>query len=184
MSIVEQFLPSYCYSSRKLNKIDGAVIHFISAKNVLPDDPFNLDAIINIFKEYQVSAHYLIRRDGTVINLVPVTHRAHHAGKSTMNGRDYCNSFTIGVELEGGTDWEFTDEQYLSLAPLLGQSMTENEYSLEWVKGHDEVRSEWNNKHPDDIASVKVDPGEHFKWELINEILYSTDLAVRGNQHV
>jgi len=71
MEIIKQHLPPNCYSKNKMQSIDGAVVHFISAKNILPDDPFNLEAIMGIFKKYKVSAKYLIRRDGTVIELVP-----------------------------------------------------------------------------------------------------------------
>jgi len=109
MNIIKNHLPSYCYSRNKIKSVDGLVIHFISAKNILPNDPFNLDAIMGIFKQYGVSANYLILRDGTIIELIPKLFKSYHAGKSIMNGRKGCNNFTIGVELEGGTDFPYTD---------------------------------------------------------------------------
>lgn len=178
MEVIEQYLPRNCYSSNEIESVDGAVIHFISAKNVLPGDPFNLYEIRKIFKDYGVSANYLIRRDGEVIKLVPDLHQAYHAGKSTMNGRDWCNTFTIGIELEGGTDWPYTDEQLLNLTQLLAELMTEHGFTLDWVQGHDKVRADWNEKYPDNKGSVKVDPGEHFPWEIVNDMLFNVSRVI------
>ena len=179
--MIENHLPNNCYSSSKMDSIDGAVIHFISAKNIEPLVPFDLDSIINIFKKYKVSAHYLIDRKGEVIELVPKLHRAYHAGKSLMNGRSGCNNFTIGIELMGGTPWPYTDEQMLSLGELLARLMTEHQFTLDWVQGHDRVRREWNEMYPDKAAPRKVDPGDHFNWEILNDMLYSVSQAVENN---
>jgi len=179
MNIIKNHLPSYCYSRNKIKSVDGLVIHFISAKNILPNDPFNLDAIMGIFKQYGVSANYLIRRDGTIIELIPKLFKSYHAGKSIMNGRKGCNNFTIGVELEGGTDFPYTDEQMLNLGTLSAQLMTEHKFTDEWVQGHDKVRADWNEQYPDKKASVKVDPGEHFQWEVLNDMIASVSDAVR-----
>lgn len=188
--IIKRHLPSYCYSKNKMQSIDGAVIHFISAKNVLPDDPFNLEAIMDIFKTYRVSAKYLIRRDGTVIELVPDNHKAYHAGYSRMNDRDGCNDFTDSFELEGGIDFDYTDDQIIVLVELLAQSMTKNQYTLDCIKGHDEVRENWLNKYPKKAArrkakgkpiSIKRDPGDHFPWVQLNEMLAGVSAAVSNN---
>ena len=183
--IIEEFLPSDCYSEHDYKSIDGIVIHFISAKNILPHDPFNTDAIFNIFKQYKVSANYLIKRDGTIIKLTPDHHKAWHAGKSIMNGREDCNDFTIGIELEGGTNWPFEDEQILNLGMLCGQLMTKNNITLDWVQGHDHIRENWlkkypnwNREHPDKPISKKVDPGEHFPWEVLSDMLYGVSEGV------
>ena len=169
--IIKNHLPSNCYSRHKIKSVDGLIVHFISAKNILPDDPFNLEAIIGIFKKYKVSAHYLIRRDGTTIQLVPGLHKAYHAGKSIMNGREGCNGFTIGVELEGGTDYSYTDEQMLNLGELSTQLMTEHKFTSDWIQGHDKVRADYKKKYPNKKASVKVDPGPHFSWEVLYDML-------------
>jgi len=182
MKIIKNHLPSFCYSKNKIKSVDGLVVHFISAKNILPSDPFNLEAIMGIFKQYGVSANYLIRRDGTTIELVPDLHKSYHAGKSIMNGREGCNGFTIGVELEGGTDFSYTDEQILNLGELSAQLMTEHKFTTEWIKGHDEVRTDWNEKYPDRKASIKVDPGNHFPWEVLNDMLYSVDTQIIHEQ--
>ncbi len=162
--MIEMFLPSNCYSKRQIKSVDGAVIHFISAKNIDPEDPFNRDKIINILKDYKFSAHYLIERDGTRIKLVPGLHKAYHAGKSIMNGRESCNSFTIGIELVGGTQWDYTDAQIAELIKLLIELTIEYDFDMNWVQGHDEVRRNWNDKYPDNKEPVKVDPGDKFPW--------------------
>ena len=181
MNIIKQHLPDYCYSEDKMQSIDGAVIHFISAKNIDPENPFKLDEIINIFKKYKVSAHYLIERDGTIIELVPITNKAYHAGKSIMNDREGCNSFTIGIELVGGTKWPYTDEQMLNLSELLAQLMTEHQFTLDWIQGHDRIRSDWNNKYPNKKASKKVDPGDHFPWIELNDMLHGVSAAIENS---
>lgn len=180
--IIKNHLPSFCYSKNKIKSVDGMIIHFISAKNILPDDPFNLEAIIGIFKQYGVSANYLIRRDGTIIELVPELYKSYHAGKSIMNGRERCNDFTIGVELEGGEDFPYTDEQMLNLGTLSAQLMTEHKFTDEWIQGHDKVRSDYKEKYPHKKASVKKDPGDHFQWEVLKDMLHSVSAQVAHEQ--
>lgn len=182
MNILKQHLPAHCYSRHEMQSVDGLVYHFISAKNVTPYNPFNIDTILRIFSQYKLSAKYLIDRDGTIYELVPGLHRAYHAGKSRMNGRDYCNNFTIGIEFVGGTDYPYTDEQIISGVQLTAQLMTEHEFTLEWVQGHSDVRDAWNEAHPDDKAAVKDDPGEHFPWGKVKDMLDGVDLAVRMSQ--
>jgi N-acetyl-anhydromuramyl-L-alanine amidase AmpD len=184
VEIIKKHLPSYCYSKHKIKSVDGIVIHFISAKNILPNDPFNLEAIIGIFKQYNVSANYLIRRNGTIIELVPKLFKSYHAGKSIMNGRERCNDFTIGVELEGGTDFPYTDEQILNLGTLSAQLMTEHKFTTEWIQGHDKVRANYKEKYPDKKASIKRDPGPHFPYEILNDMLYSVSLQVEHEQKI
>ena len=179
MNIIKNHLPSYCYSKNKIKSMDGIVIHFISAKNVLPDDPFNRDAIIKILKDYGFSYHYLIERDGTIIELVPEMHKAYHAGKSIMNGRESCNDFTAGITLAGGANFPYTDEQILNLGTLSAQLMTEHKFTLDWIQGHDQVRTEWNDKYPNRKEAIKVDPGSHFPREVLNDMLYSVSDGVQ-----
>lgn len=173
-------LSEKCYSSREIASVDGVVIHHISAKNVTPDDPFNTDAIIRIFEDYRVSAHYLIERDGNILELVPDLRKAYHAGRSRMNGRDHCNSFTIGIELVGGANWPYTEEQVIACGELLARLMTEHQVTLEWIEGHDEVRAAWNEQYPDKRAARKVDPGDHFPWERLRVMLQGTSDAVEN----
>ena len=186
MKIIKKHLPSYCYSRNKIKSVDGAVVHFVSAVNILPDDPFNLDAIMGIFKKYHVSAKFLIRRNGDILELVPGLHKSHHAGYSRMNGRDRCNDWTIGIELEGGTNFPYTDEQMASLGELLAHLMTDHKFTLEWIEGHDKIRSDWIIKYPEKAkekkVSKKVDPGDHFSWKDLKEMLAGVSLQIEHDQ--
>ncbi|KAA3629048.1 MAG: 1,6-anhydro-N-acetylmuramyl-L-alanine amidase AmpD, partial [Proteobacteria bacterium] len=105
----------------------------------------------------RVSAHFLVRRDGSLAQFVPVGMRAWHAGASRCLGRERVNDFSVGIELEGCDDESFTLEQYVSLAGLL-----------------DALREEWPDLGPDryfghsDIApGRKTDPGPCFDWRRI-----------------
>ena len=63
-----------------------------------------------------MSAHFLVRRDGELVQFVPCAQRAWHAGASNWRGRERCNDFSVGIELEGTDDVPFTDAQYRALA--------------------------------------------------------------------
>ena len=178
--IITEHLPSFCYKKKPLRPA-GAVVHFVSARNVLPEDPFNREAILEILKKYRVSAHTLIERDGTEIELVPKEYIAFHAGKSRMNGRDWCNNFTFGYELAGGIGWDYTDDQIITLGTSLAQDMTEHQFSLDWVQGHDKVRQDWNDAHPDNPGKKKRDPGDHFPWPALNDMLAGVSNAIKNN---
>ena len=69
----------------------------------------------------KVSAHFLVRRDGSVVQFVPVERRAWHAGASSWRGRSRCNDFSVGIELEGAEEEPFAPAQYESLVSLLKQ---------------------------------------------------------------
>jgi AmpD protein len=99
----------------------------------------------------KVSAHFLVRRDGSVIQFVPCTMRAWHAGASRWLGRERCNDFSIGIELEGADDVSFEPAQYASLAALTDALAAG--YPLAHVAGHSDVA-------PD----RKTDPGPCFDW--------------------
>jgi N-acetyl-anhydromuramoyl-L-alanine amidase len=100
----------------------------------------------------KVSSHYLIRRDGTLVQYVPTEKRAWHAGASTWKGRERCNDFSIGVELEGSDDVPFAEPQYETLARLT-KSLFERYGELE-LAGHSDV-----------APGRKTDPGPWFDWE-------------------
>ena len=103
--------------------IDLIVIHCIS----LPEGDFLNSKVMDLFqnkldcnkhpsfkslKDLKVSAHLFIRRNGEIIQFVPFDKCAWHAGESSFNDRDNCNNFSIGIELEGTVQEEFTDKQY------------------------------------------------------------------------
>ncbi len=99
----------------------------------------------------RVSAHFLIRRDGRVIQFVSTLDRAWHAGVSAFGGRPRCNDFSIGIELEGADDAVFCDAQYDSLAVLT--QVLASRHPLRDVAGHEHI-----------APGRKTDPGPCFDW--------------------
>ncbi len=105
-------------------------------------------------KDLQVSAHFLIARDGELTQFVSCLDRAWHAGVSSYCGREQCNDFSIGIELEGQDDEVYTDEQYSTLASLTRKIMLEYpDIDAQSIVGHCDIA-------PD----RKTDPGEAFEW--------------------
>ncbi|NOQ35493.1 MAG: 1,6-anhydro-N-acetylmuramyl-L-alanine amidase AmpD [Methylococcaceae bacterium] len=148
------------------------VIHNIS----LPPQQFGGDYITQLFcnclnpnehpyfKEiYQlkVSAHLLIRRNGDVIQYVPFHQRAWHAGKSLYQGRERCNDFSIGIELEGADNIPYTQAQYLKLAAVI-QLLIQHypQLNKERITGHSDVAPE-----------RKTDPSVSFLWSKLFQLL-------------
>ena len=109
----------------------------------------------------RVSAHALIRRDGGLTQFVPFTKRAWHAGVSCYQGRDCCNDFSIGIELEG-CDWQpFEDRQYRCLASLVRLLMdTWPTIGADCLMGHSDI-----------APGRKTDPGPHFDWRKLKSLL-------------
>lgn len=143
-------------------KITLLVVHSIS----LPPGEFGGDAIERLFtnrldpsahpyfKEIdglKVSSHFLIRRDGELVQFVPVGRRAWHAGVSSWRGRERCNDFSIGVELEGTDDGPFTDAQYERLGDLV--AALKAKHPLRDIAAHSDV-----------APGRKTDPGPQFDW--------------------
>lgn len=142
--------------------VDLLVIHNIS----LPPGQFGGGFIADLFanrldcdahpyfdrlRTLRVSSHFLIRRDGAVMQFVSTDQRAWHAGASSFCGRTECNDFSIGIELEG-TDFEpFAPLQYLRLAKLT-QALTDH-YPIKEVTGHQHI-----------APARKTDPGPFFDW--------------------
>lgn len=139
------------------------VIHNIS----LPPGVFQGDAIIDFFqnrldigshpwfeniRDLRVSAHFLIRRDGTIVQFVPTTLRAWHAGVSSFEGRERCNDFSIGIELEGTDTLAYTDAQYARLDVLAAAIRTR--HPIRAVQGHEHI-----------APGRKTDPGPSFDWK-------------------
>ena len=102
----------------------------------------------------RVSAHFLIRRDGEVVQFVPTDKRAWHAGASAWCGRERCNDFSIGIELEGADDVPFAEPQYEALARLI-RDLEARHGPLEKV-GHSDI-----------APGRKTDPGPWFDWARI-----------------
>jgi len=110
-----------------------------------------------------VSAHILIKRTGKVVQYVPFDKRAWHAGKSEYEGRERCNDFSIGIELEGTEQIEYTDQQYLQLTAVI-QTL---------LKSYPELSAQRITGHSDIAPGRKNDPGASFDWQrlfcLLNE---------------
>jgi len=100
----------------------------------------------------RVSSHFLIRRDGAIVQYVPTDKRAWHAGASTWCGRERCNDFSIGIELEGADDVPFSEDQYEALARLARD--LEARYGKLDYAGHCDI-----------APGRKTDPGPWFDWE-------------------
>lgn len=141
------------------------VIHAIS----LPPGQFGSDAIIDLFANrldpathpyyatiagLRVSAHFLIRRAGALLQFVPCSRRAWHAGVSCWRGQPRCNDFSLGIELEGDDHSDFTAAQYQALGDLLPR-LTQR-YPIEAIVGHCDI-----------APARKTDPGPHFDWRAI-----------------
>lgn len=109
----------------------------------------------------KVSSHLLIRRDGEVVQYVPFQQRAWHAGASNYQGRERCNDFSIGIELEGTDDSPYAAEQYRELARVsLALCAAYPSLSLERMVGHSDV-----------APGRKTDPGESFDWPRLRALL-------------
>lgn len=173
MSREERYLPSYCYSSSEMKSIDGIVIHYFSGKYQFPDDPFNPEKCFHLFKDLNrtanertdfkmndvkkrmyASAHFMIARDGTVYDLVPIPSKAYHAGKSEWNGKSNCNNWMLGIELIATDESGYTDEQYDALIRLTDKLITKFDISWDNIAGHENV-----------APGRKVDPGKLFDWD-------------------
>jgi len=100
----------------------------------------------------RVSSHFLIRRDGELVQYVPCELRAWHAGQSQWKGRERCNDFSIGIELEGADDVPFSEPQYATLASLTKAIF--DKYGVLDIAGHSDIA-------PD----RKTDPGPFFDWQ-------------------
>jgi AmpD protein len=113
----------------------------------------------------RVSSHFLIKRDGELLQFVPVAQRAWHAGVSHWQGRDRCNDFSVGIELEGDDDTPFEAAQYLTLRALLKSLV--DVWPIKAITSH---------AH---IAPVrKTDPGPYFDWVQV-ESAFPTIEVVR-----
>lgn len=102
----------------------------------------------------QVSAHFYVRRNGDLWQFVSCNDRAWHAGASSFQGRENCNDFSIGIELEGLEGDTFDDAQYETLAPLMASIA--QQYPLRAVAGHEHV-----------APGRKADPGPGFDWAYL-----------------
>ena len=107
-------------------------------------------------RDLRVSAHFLIRRDGSLQQFVSANDRAWHAGLSSWRGRDRCNDFSIGVELEGSDFLPFESMQYQTLAQLTRDLCAR--YPIANIVGHQDI-----------APGRKTDPGPFFDWSTYRD---------------
>ncbi len=109
----------------------------------------------------RVSAHAVIRRDGSLTQYVPFGARAWHAGQSSYRGREDCNDFSIGIELEGSDQVAYAEPQYRSLAQLIATLCAAYPtLSRERLAGHSDI-----------APARKTDPGPAFDWARLRALL-------------
>ena len=147
------------------------VVHGIS----LPPGEFGGDGILDLFTNrldprahpyyatiagHAVSAHFLIRRDGALIQFVACGERAWHAGVSAWKGRERCNDYSIGVELEGTDEIAYTRAQYAMLARLA--RVLRRRYPIADIVGHSDI-----------APGRKTDPGPVFDWARLHRLTAS-----------
>ncbi|MEL0028262.1 MAG: 1,6-anhydro-N-acetylmuramyl-L-alanine amidase AmpD [Perlucidibaca sp.] len=159
--------PSPFFNERPAGEISLVVLHNIS----LPPGQFGGPWIDQLFSGtlaseghpyfaeihgMEVSAHLLIRRDGEVVQYVPFDARAWHAGRSCYQGRENCNDFSIGIELEGCDDQPFDDRQYDSLHDVLRAIWMRYPDTREALTGHSDI-----------APGRKTDPGPSLDWERV-----------------
>ncbi len=111
----------------------------------------------------KVSSHVVIRRDGALLQFVPFHKRAWHAGVSSFQGREACNDFSIGVELEGTDELPYTPEQYTRLAAV----------TVALMRAHPGITPAHIVGHSDVAPGRKTDPGPAFDWARYRDILAS-----------
>jgi AmpD protein len=153
---------------------DGCVVELIVVHAIsLPPETFGGPGVVQLFTntldpaahpyyatvcDLRVSAHFFIRRDGRLIQFVSADARAWHAGVSRWHGRERCNDFSIGIELEGSDTQPFEPAQYARLAELVGTLRAH--YPIRDVVGHSDI-----------APGRKTDPGPFFDWAALQRLL-------------
>jgi AmpD protein len=111
--------------------------------------------------QLEVSAHALIKRDGSIIQFVPFDKRAWHAGESCYQGNQRCNDFSIGIELEGTDTDAFEISQYRALVELVkALCQLYPSITAERIAGHSDI-----------APGRKTDPGSGFDWKKLSTLL-------------
>ncbi|MGB4811883.1 MAG: 1,6-anhydro-N-acetylmuramyl-L-alanine amidase AmpD [Methylophilaceae bacterium] len=161
------FVPSPNFDDRPQSEVALIVIHNIS----LPPQQYGGNGIVELFtnqlnpaehpyyaeiQHLRVSSHFLIRRNGHLIQFASCLQRAWHAGQSQWRGRERCNDFSVGVELEGSDVAPFEPTQYATLKRLIAGLQLA--YPIADIVGHSDI-----------APNRKTDPGPYFNWAEIEE---------------
>lgn len=174
-------LPADCYAERDLQEVAGIILHYISALNVDPRRWGSTDAARKLLIDFNRTAarrswytfepatrmhgsyHYLVGRRGGIYELVPLPRVAWHAGSSALGGRSGCNEFCVGIGLVATADSGFTAGQYAALKGL-----------IDWLRAiHPTIEPAaiQGHEHVAIPAGRKSDPGPHFDWHQLDEVL-------------
>ena len=173
------FLPAqHCWSPNRDTRPSGVSLDLIVVHGIsLPPGVFGTDWVEALFMNripenhpdpvlrsvsgLRVSAHLFIDRRGRIVQYVPFVERAWHAGASCWKGREQCNDFSIGIELEGTDEQAYEPDQYQSLAVSI-RALWDVYPSLAAgdVVGHSEI-----------APGRKTDPGPAFDWPRLHKIL-------------
>jgi N-acetyl-anhydromuramoyl-L-alanine amidase len=153
---------------------EGAAVSLLVVHNIsLPPGEFGGPAVVDLFlnrldldthpyyqglRGLEVSSHFFIRRNGELIQFVPCERRAWHAGASRWRGRERCNDFSVGVELEGSDYVAYTDAQYVELARLTRDLCAR--YPIQDIAGHSDI-----------APGRKTDPGPCFDWTRYRSLI-------------
>ena len=138
----------------------GAITMIVVHHTVIP----TLEETVNHFlnPESKVSSHYVLGRDGSIVQMVKDEDRAWHAGVSSWKGVDNCNDYSIGIEVvnKGDGVQPFTEEQYVSLWNLVGTLVSKHDIKRDMIAGHRDIALP---------PGRKVDPADNFDWSRLAE---------------
>ncbi len=163
-SATQLFSPNYCARPEQ-ECVSLIVIHNIS----LPPFEYGTGSVQQLFTnqidptqhpffsqlvDLRVSSHFFIERTGKIMQFVSCDDMAYHAGVSQFNGKERCNTFSIGIELEGCDFEPFETVQYQALTDLCHAIC--QHYPIEWITGHQDI-----------APQRKTDPGRFFDWDQL-----------------
>lgn len=169
LALNAQFIASPNYDARPAQSSDSAICLIVIHNISLPPGQYGGNGIVELFSNQlnpnehpyyadiytqKVSSHFLIRRHGELLQFVSCLDRAWHAGISSWQGRERCNDFSIGIELEGSDFDAFESAQYETLQLLIAD--LKQCYAIQAIVGHSDIAPE-----------RKTDPGPYFDWHKI-----------------
>lgn len=170
-----------CEQSTLLSYVDLLVIHNISLPPAKTESDFSTDCVETFFcnkldttrypmleelKDVCVSAHLYIRRDGSVVQFVPLNKSAWHAGISEHQGRQACNDFSVGIEMQGTDIMPYTEPQYQALVAVTHKIREVfSKITVENIVGHVHI-----------APNRKTDPGASFNWQKYKTELTKTEI--------
>ena len=142
----------------------GSAVEALFGNHIGAGEP---DPFLRSLSGLRVSSHFLVRRNGELVQFVSCNDMAFHAGVSCFRGRSGCNAFSIGIELEGCDFEPFEPAQYAALLNLL--AAIGSVYPIEAVCGHQHI-----------APGRKSDPGHFFDWSRLQAVALPLDLRLHA----